>query len=176
MLRGLLISIPGGCVKDHLEQQTVNSISLAQKPLWGYVVLWRETFSLRFNYMNFTPNSPISETENNSDNISHSHPTCFPAAPEIPRGVRQRVHCHPKESAYTRGLLLKRSHFGLFGKPSGKELEIPSHQGGLMAFLLVSDSLPLKYPCHRSSEPVRTGKSFQGHSVQLLHFINKIKS
>lgn len=142
MVRGLLISIPGGCVKYHLEQQTLNSISFASEAPLGLCGAMGETFSLRFNFMNFTSNSPISETQNNSDNISNSQSTCSPAAPQIPGGVKGRVHCHPKESDYTLRVPLKHFHFGLFGKPSGKELESPRHGGSFMAFLLLSDSLP----------------------------------
>ena len=40
--------------------------------------------SLRFNYVNFTPNSPISETEYSDSSISQ--PTCPPVTPKIPEG------------------------------------------------------------------------------------------
>ena len=88
--------------------------------------------SLRLNYVNFTPNSPISETE--YSDISISQPTCPHCSPKDTRRICSN------ENDYTLGLLFNCFRFGLFGKPSEKELDIQCHQGGFRAILLHSDS------------------------------------
>lgn len=80
-----------------------------------------ETFSLRFNYVSFTQNSPTLEIENNNSDISNSQPTCSPVAPIIPGGVKWRAHCGPHENDYTLGLLLNHFHFVLLRKASNSK-------------------------------------------------------
>ena len=97
--------------------------------------------SLRLNYMNFTQNSPISETEN-SDNISISQPTCPPVAPKIPKGsVLMRMIIPPGSFSIAFALVCLGSHqiknwiFNVIKEALGQSSSIQTPPS-------------LKYPCH----------------------------